>query len=76
MDRKTVRLEQSFGRISADYIYLYPPDIPIVTPGEMLTDEMIGILSYYIKQGLSVKGIWTADDGKTMINVVDDHRSV
>ena len=76
MDRKAVRLEQSFGRISADYIYLYPPDIPIVTPGEMLTDEMIGILSYYIKQGLSVKGIWTADDGMTMINVVDDHRSV
>ena len=75
MGREAVRLEESSGRISAAYIYLYPPDIPIVTPGELLTDEMINILSYYIAQGISVKGIWTAADDKMMINIVDDHGS-
>lgn len=75
-DHIAVRLTEASGRVSASYIYLYPPDIPIVTPGELLTDEVISILSYYIKAGLSVKGIRAYDDREPVIDVVDDHRSV
>ena len=30
---ESLLLEQCEGRISAEFIYLYPPGIPIVTPG-------------------------------------------
>ena len=75
-DREIVKLSESSGRVSASYIYLYPPDIPIVTPGELLTDAVISILSYYIKAGLSVKGLGTTDEQEPVVYVVDNHRSV
>ncbi len=32
----TVTLETSVGRISGEYVYLYPPGIPILVPGERI----------------------------------------
>ena len=74
--RKAVKLAEAAGSVSASYIYLYPPDIPIVTPGEQLTDEIINILTYYIKAGLSVKGVETRDKQDPVVYIVDNHRSV
>ncbi len=36
-----VSLKKSSGRISAEYVYAYPPDIPIIVKGEEITEEMI-----------------------------------
>ena len=30
-------LEESIGKISAEFVYLYPPGIPIIVPGEQIT---------------------------------------
>lgn len=39
--KEIVLLEDSVGRISGESIMAYPPGIPIVTPGEMITKEII-----------------------------------
>lgn len=45
------------GKISAEFIYLYPPGIPIVTPGEQITGEIIRQVTQYKQMGLPVQGM-------------------
>lgn len=52
-----VSLEESAGRISGEFIYLYPPGIPIITPGERMTDEIIRQVLYDRDIGLPVQGM-------------------
>ena len=39
---ETIALEQLVGRVSANMILPYPPGVPLLMPGEMLTKEMTG----------------------------------
>lgn len=48
---------QSKGKVAKEYIYLYPPGIPLVVPGEKITAELISYVEECSRQGLSVKGI-------------------
>ncbi len=50
-------LEKSAGRISGEFIYLYPPGIPIITPGERMTEEIIRQVLYDRNIGLPVQGM-------------------
>lgn len=50
------RLEQCIGKVSMEYAYLYPPGIPIVVPGEVMTKEACGYLRQYRQLGFSVEG--------------------
>ena len=45
------------GKISAEYVYLYPPGIPIVVPGEKITTELLKGLEECEEAGLSIKGL-------------------
>lgn len=49
--------ELSDGRICGDFIYVYPPGIPLLAPGEKITGKHIKKLLQIQKQGLTVKGI-------------------
>jgi arginine/lysine/ornithine decarboxylase len=42
--KKTVRKEQATGKICAEIIMTYPPGIPLVCPGEMLSADVMEIL--------------------------------
>ncbi len=44
------------GKISGEYIYLYPPGSPILTPGEIISKEKCEEILCYIKRGLNVQG--------------------
>jgi arginine/lysine/ornithine decarboxylase len=50
-------LSQSEGGISAEYIYLYPPGIPLLIPGERISGQLLDQLENYRKQGLSLQGL-------------------
>ena len=52
-----VRLEKSAGCISGEFIYLYPPGIPIITPGERMTETIIRQVVYDREIGLPVQGM-------------------
>jgi arginine/lysine/ornithine decarboxylase len=45
------------GQISAQMIAPYPPGIPIVYPGEIITDEIWGYLEKFRKDGRHVHGL-------------------
>ncbi|MDR1559035.1 MAG: PLP-dependent transferase [Clostridiales bacterium] len=38
-------LHNSIGKISADFISAYPPGVPLLAPGELITNEIAGRLS-------------------------------
>ena len=52
-----VPLRQSRGRISAEFLYLYPPGIPLIAPGELITEEIIETVMRYKEERLPVQGL-------------------
>lgn len=65
-----IRLEEAAGQVSADYIYLYPPGIPMIVPGEILTEPMIQMVRQCQVAGLDVEGLPETDT----INIVKNAR--
>ncbi|NTV78324.1 MAG: hypothetical protein HGA25_04060 [Clostridiales bacterium] len=49
-------LLESKGRVSKEFIYVYPPGIPVLVPGEEITKEIIELVNYYQSLGLPVQG--------------------
>lgn len=50
-----VSFEDAIGKMSADYICLYPPGIPMIVPGEVITPGLIGRLRECAGRGLYVR---------------------
>ncbi|MDC7289221.1 aminotransferase class I/II-fold pyridoxal phosphate-dependent enzyme [Blautia schinkii] len=50
-------LEESVGRISSEFAYLYPPGIPILVPGEQITGLFVRNVRRYMEQGLELQGL-------------------
>ena len=48
--------KESAGRIIAEFIYVYPPGIPILLPGEVISQENIDYIIDHVEVGLPVKG--------------------
>ncbi len=69
-EQEKLLFTHSAGKISGEYIYVYPPGIPVITPGEMLTKEIINRCLQYIKDGLTVMG--TEDKTLMFIKVVSE----
>lgn len=63
-----VSFAEAVGKISADYIYLYPPGIPMIIPGEMITSEFIADVKACIGRGLSVQS--SSDTASSRIKIV------
>ncbi|MEY8391108.1 aminotransferase class I/II-fold pyridoxal phosphate-dependent enzyme [Lachnospiraceae bacterium 45-W7] len=61
-------LKASTGHISQEFVYLYPPGIPLIAPGEILTGKIISIVDQCQKQGLLVEGL--SDQNNQSIKVV------
>lgn len=53
---RKVRLEDCAGSISGEFIYIYPPGIPIVAPGEWISRRFLDVIMEYRKKGLPVQG--------------------
>lgn len=54
--RKFISLRESEGKISADYVYFYPPGVPILTPGEIINDNIIEYIASAKEAGVLIKG--------------------
>ena len=55
-DTEVIPFKESAGRIIAEFIYVYPPGIPILLPGEVITQENIDYIIDHVEVGLPVKG--------------------
>lgn len=52
-----VDVEMSEGRVAKESIIPYPPGIPLVCPGEVITHEAIEIIKDYANNGRTIMGI-------------------
>ncbi len=52
-----IPLNMAEGRTAAEFIFLYPPGIPLVVPGERLDGEMLEIISKYLREGVTIYGL-------------------
>ncbi|CAM2823948.1 aminotransferase class I/II-fold pyridoxal phosphate-dependent enzyme [Paenibacillus sediminis] len=55
-DTEVIPFKESAGRIIAEFIYVYPPGIPILLPGEVITQKNIDYIVDHVEVGLPVKG--------------------
>ena len=53
---RPVLLKGREGKISAEFVYLYPPGIPILAPGENIARNILDVIEEYIKKGLPIQG--------------------
>ena len=49
-----IPISQLCGRISAEYLWAYPPGIPIIAPGEIITKELIDYIDYCKASGCNL----------------------
>jgi arginine decarboxylase len=55
-ETELIPLSEASGRIIAEFIMVYPPGIPILLPGEVVTQENIDYIMEHIHIGLPVQG--------------------
>ena len=57
MKTKKCNLKEAKGAVCGSYIYIYPPGIPILVPGEQIKQSDIALIESYLESGFYVKGI-------------------
>lgn len=53
---KAVPISEADGKISGEFIYAYPPGIPIIAPGERFTHKVLRSIDELLRCGVAVKG--------------------
>lgn len=55
--RQKVKFTEATGRISLEWMYAYPPGIPLIYPGEEITEELIKKVNQIKNTGVVLKGM-------------------
>lgn len=55
-EKEAVPLEQAAGRVCSEFVMCYPPGIPILAPGEAITQEILDYIVYAKEKGCSMTG--------------------
>ena len=56
-EKESLPLKESSGRICSEFVMCYPPGIPILAPGEKITDEILDYIIYAKEKGCSMT-VW------------------
>ena len=72
--RVDIPFEDAIGKISGSYIYVYPPGIPIVTPGEVFSLGVMQEIKAAMDSNLNIKGITMDEKGRSYVNVIRENR--
>jgi len=67
-EKELLSLQAAKGRISSELAMCYPPGIPIIAPGELVTQEAIDYIQYAKEVGCNVSG--TQDEDVEQIYVL------
>ena len=73
-ETEVVPFEKSAGRIIAEFIMVYPPGIPIFTPGEIITEENLAYITKTLEVGLPVQG--PEDHELKKLRVIKEHIAI
>lgn len=69
-----VSLEEAEGKISAEAVMAYPPGIPLVCPGEVITSEIIEYISFLKQENAQLEG--AADTETNYLRVLGDTSNI
>lgn len=64
--QEAVELKNATGRIVSDYIYLYPPGIPLLAPGERITEKAVRDICLCLESGFTVHGLLPDEQAAVM----------
>lgn len=67
--KKSVEMAESVGEIASEFVMCYPPGIPILAPGEKITQEILDYIAYAKEKGCFLTG--TEDIAIERINIVE-----
>ena len=67
-ERKSLTLDESVGQVCGEFVMCYPPGIPILAPGERITQEIVDYIQFAKERGCSLQG--TEDPEVNHINVI------
>ena len=48
--------EESLGRVCSEFVMCYPPGIPILAPGERITQDILDYIRYAQEKGCQMTG--------------------
>lgn len=68
-EKRTLPIMESAGEVCAEFVMCYPPGIPILAPGELITEEILKYTDYAKKKGCFMTG--TQDMSIEHIQVVE-----
>lgn len=57
MPGEETAIDKAAGRVSKEFVYIYPPGIPLLAPGERITAGAVNCLKQYQSAGLPVQGL-------------------
>ncbi len=72
--REMLPIEKTAGRICGEFVMCYPPGIPILAPGERITDDILDYIAFAKEKGCSLTG--TQDMNVERLEVVADIQEV
>ncbi len=55
-EKESLPMEETKGRVCSEFIMCYPPGIPILAPGERITEEILTYIRYAKKKGCQMTG--------------------
>ena len=66
--KESLPLRQTRGRVCSEFVMCYPPGIPILAPGEVVTEDILDYIEYAKEKGCSMQG--TEDPTVCRLNVL------
>lgn len=70
MPKKTIKLEDSIGKVSGETIMAYPPGIPVICIGERLSKDIIDYISILKREKCHLQG--ASDSSVNYIKVINE----
>lgn len=55
-EKESIPLENTVGKVCSEFVMCYPPGIPILAPGERITQDILQYIRYAKKKGCQMTG--------------------
>ena len=72
-DKEEILIHEARGRVSANFVSAYPPGVPVLAPGEIITDGTIKQICDNVTVGIKVYGVV---DNKIVVCVTEGEKNV
>ena len=69
-EKESLPIRETRGRVCSEFVMCYPPGIPILAPGEEITDTILDYIRYAREKGCSLTG--TEDPDVLYLNVLKE----